>query len=412
MSVARTIGSKSSRMRSTTRNRDFAVGRRSNVRGHVPLDLRGHVREQLWRGEGANDHVATRLEVSQRTFDNRFQPSSASRHVGYRNESKGSLGVFSSDSKSSDTMRIVKTDLPVSRHILALPSGRRLEWTECGPSDGPVVLHHHITPGGAEPQRNWTRGATARGLRFVTLARPGYGRSDREPGRSMADVARDSAALLDALGVDEVFVSGSSGGGPFALACGALLGKRARAVVSVAGPAPYGMPDLDYTAGMSADNVEELGAAVEGESEVRPLLEGARKGMLAACANPAALRAGMSRQLPAVDAACLTETLAEDVARGMLDALATGADGWIDDDLAGVRPWGFDLEALAGVPVAIWHGEEDRAIPVSHGRWLAAHIPGARAHLLAGEGHLSIGHAHIDEVLDEMLEWGTRSRTK
>jgi hypothetical protein len=43
-------------------------------------------------------------------------------------------------------------------------------------------------------------------------------------------------------------------------------------------------------------------------------------------------------------------------------------------------------------------------VPFAHGEWLAAHVPGVRAHLLADHGHLSIGVASLERILDDLLE--------
>ena len=104
-----------------------------------------------------------------------------------------------------------------------------------------------------------------------------------------------------------------------------------------------------------------------------------------------------------MDLACLTGEAAEDLAADMADGLARGIDGWLDDDLAFVRPWGFELAALALTPVSVWQGDADLMVPFAHGEWLTAHVPGVRAHLLAGEGHLSIGIGSLDAVLDELM---------
>jgi pimeloyl-ACP methyl ester carboxylesterase len=76
--------------------------------------------------------------------------------------------------------------------------------------------------------------------------------------------------------------------------------------------------------------------------------------------------------------------------------------GWRDDDLAFTRRWGFDVDPIA-VPVSVWHGAQDRMVPIAHGEWLAAHIPDATAHFLPDEGHLSIGVAHLGTIVDELL---------
>jgi pimeloyl-ACP methyl ester carboxylesterase len=43
-------------------------------------------------------------------------------------------------------------------------------------------------------------------------------------------------------------------------------------------------------------------------------------------------------------------------------------------------------------------------VPFAHGQWLAANIPGAHAHLLAGAGHLTMTVSVFGQVLDDLLD--------
>jgi pimeloyl-ACP methyl ester carboxylesterase len=244
------------------------------------------------------------------------------------------------------------------------------------------------------------RAAHARGLRVVSYSRPGYGSSSRQAGRRIADVAQDVTLVLDHLQVDRCLVAGWSGGGPHALATGALLANRVAGVLSIASIAPDGLPDLDLTAGMGEENVEEFGLARQGEEALRPLLE--RMAVDLAHADAAGLVEGLGTLLPAADRAVLTAEVGEDMVASFAEGLRTGVDGWLDDDLAFVQPWGFELAQLA-VPVFVWQGSEDLMVPFAHGQWLASVVPGATSHLEEGEGHLSIVVGAIDRMLDELV---------
>jgi pimeloyl-ACP methyl ester carboxylesterase len=283
---------------------------------------------------------------------------------------------------------------------IALPDGRDLELEVSGPQHGPVIVFHHGTPGASTPLPAHVEGAAARGHRFVTTSRAGYAASTRNAGRSVADVADDTAAVLDHLGVDSCLVMGWSGGGPHALACGALLPERVRGVTVIAGVAPYGADGLDFMAGMGPENVQEFGAAVQGEEKLRPILEGQQPAL--ARVTPEEVAAALGGLVPPVDAACLTGELAETLATEFRRGLRTSVDGWLDDDLAFASHWGFELADLA-VPTYLWQGSEDLMVPFAHGRWLAEHIPGVVAHLETGEGHLSIGVGATERMLDELV---------
>ncbi|MGA9160160.1 MAG: alpha/beta hydrolase, partial [Actinomycetota bacterium] len=75
--------------------------------------------------------------------------------------------------------------------LVPLLDGRTLEAVEEGDGRGALLIFHHGSPGAAVPFEPFDRAAAERGIRMVTLSRPGFGGSTRSPGRSVADAAAD-----------------------------------------------------------------------------------------------------------------------------------------------------------------------------------------------------------------------------
>jgi pimeloyl-ACP methyl ester carboxylesterase len=242
-----------------------------------------------------------------------------------------------------------------------------------------------------------------RGLRHVTYSRPGYGGSDRHPGRSVADCAADVAAIVDALGIERFFIAGISGGGPHALACTALLGHRVIAAATLGSVAPYDAEGLEWLDGMGQENLDEFGAASAGEDALVAYLEPAREELLVVTGEQ--LHAAFGALVSEPDRRALTGAFAEFLADNVRNGLAAGVNGWLDDDFAFVRDWGFALDAIR-TPVTVWQGAQDRFVPAAHGEWLAAHVPGANARLEPEHGHLSLELTAYGDVLDALLAEG------
>ncbi len=233
------------------------------------------------------------------------------------------------------------------------------------------------------------------------------------------DVAADTAAVLDDLGADTFVTLGWSGGGPHTLACAAALPGRCLAAASIAGVAPYRATGLDWLAGMGPENVAEFEAAVRGEAALTEFLD--RMAGMMATLTGASVAESLGGLVIDADKAALTGEYADHVAAALSAAMNAGIAGWRDDDLAFVQDWGFSLgwgsptkpgdaaakgrsDAPKATPVAIWQGDQDKMVPFTHGQWLAANIPGARAHLLPGEGHLSLTVSSFDRILDDLLD--------
>ena len=282
---------------------------------------------------------------------------------------------------------------------VGVADGRHLDAVVAGPPDGTAVVLHHGTPDAAALWPPDVTAAAERGLRLVGYSRPGSGNSDRHRGRTVADCAADTVAVLDALSVERFYTIGGSGGGPHALACAALLPERVIAAATIAGVAPTDREGLDWLDGMGEENLEEFKAARAGTEALEEFINRWAPGLRTVTGEQ--VLAEMGDLVSPPDAAVLTGEFAEFSASGLREALRGGIWGWFDDDVAILGDWAFALDRIE-VPVRIWHGREDRFVPVSHGQWLAEHVAGATAHILDGHGHLSLALAHFGEILDDL----------
>lgn len=293
------------------------------------------------------------------------------------------------------------TDAVPREQRVATADGRTLRVVWDGATSGAAVLVQHGTPGNGALYEPHVRDAASRGLRLVAYDRPGYGESTPHPARRVADCAADVAAIADELRLERLAVWGISGGGPHALACGALLPDRVAAVATLASVAPADADDLDWSAGMGQDNVGEFTAARAGRDALRSFLEPFAAAMTAGTAED--LRAALSTLLTPVDAAALDGDFAAFVHGSSRAALAGGIEGWVEDDLAFVGSWGFAAEDVS-VPVLLWHGAHDRFVPLAHGRWLAERLPNVEPRLSPDDGHLTLATRRVPSVHEWLAE--------
>ena len=257
---------------------------------------------------------------------------------------------------------------------IELSDGRMLHGYDTQPDgDGLAVLWHHGTPNVGAPPEPLFATSDRLGIRWIGYDRPGYGGSERRIGRAVGSAAGDALALLQALEIDRFAVMGHSGGSPHALACAAAMPERVLAVVAVAGLAPYGAEGLDWFAGMAPSGESSLRAALAGRERKERYESSATDG------DPGFIPADL-------------EALEGDWAWFgpiVRAGLAGGIGGLIDDDLAYVAPWGFDVAEVTA-PTLLLHGTRDRMVPSAHSEWLAAHLPAAEPWLRPDDGHISV----------------------
>ena len=282
---------------------------------------------------------------------------------------------------------------------LKLADGRFLEYFDNGINSSSAAIFHHGTPAHASAWAAWLELAAARGIRALSYSRAGYGISDRNEGRTVVSNNSDIQALLNSFNITEFIAIGWSGGGPHALATSEIAGCKG--VITLAGVGAYGASDLDFLAGMGPENEEEFGEALKGEAAISAWMDA--NAVSFKNVTDIDIRQALGGLIGDADKKALDGVIADEYATSIRKGLAVSFDGWIDDDIAFVSPWGFDLSEIK-VPVLIWQGDEDLMVPHAHSKWLAKHIPTGSLNFVSGHGHLSLIADYKSEIISQAQE--------
>jgi pimeloyl-ACP methyl ester carboxylesterase len=273
---------------------------------------------------------------------------------------------------------------------------RELEILDNGITSDKAIIFHHGTPHHASAWSSWLEDAANRGIRALSYSRAGYGTSDRNFGRSVLSNNSDISLLLDGKNISSFVAIGWSGGGPHALAN--TFDHRNVGAITLAGVGEFGASDLDFLEGMGPENHDEFGAALKGESALDAWMN-ANAGSMKNVTG-AEIKEAFGGLIGDADKAVIEGDFADQMAATMRSGLAVSFDGWIDDDLAFVRPWGFNLREISK-PVFIWQGDDDFMVPHAHSKWLAEHIPGSQLKFVPGHGHISLVEKYRSEILNQ-----------
>ena len=280
-----------------------------------------------------------------------------------------------------------------------LSSGRELEVLDNGVDSTRAIVFHHGTPASASLWSQWFTYAADLGIRAISYSRAGYGTSDRDYGRSIVSVNKDISEVLASKGIERFVAIGWSGGGPHALA-NTLLDTNVGAI-TLAGVGAFGVDDLDFLEGMAQENHDEFGASLQGEDVIQKWFVDNATAFKSA--GGVEIREAFGGLISEADKKSMEGSFADVIASAIRSGLAVSFDGWVDDDVAFTKPWGFELGTITK-PVKIWQGDQDYMVPHAHSHWLKKHISTAELTFIPGQGHVTLLVDNTDKVFTQAKE--------
>lgn len=291
--------------------------------------------------------------------------------------------------------------MPNLNHQLLLPDGRKLGYDEYGVPDGTPLFYFHGSPSSRLEAKLYVSEDLLQSLdvRLIAVDRPGMGLSDFQPNRRLLDFPQDILALADHLNIGRFAILAYSLGGPYALACAYAIPERLTKVGIVSGAALFTVPEL--MTNINAGTRKFLTMPRENPFLSRLFLW-MMLGVMPRVA-PKRFIAGATAVLPEPDRAVVSDP---NVQRGFINALREamrqGTRGAFHESLLSVTDYGFKLQEIQ-TPVLLWHGEQDKNIPVEMARFAASAIPKCQAEFYPHEGHLSLFKKHAAEFIRALV---------
>jgi len=282
---------------------------------------------------------------------------------------------------------------------IQLRDGRTMGAAMVGPSDGFPIFHCHGSGSSRLEVKLLAAAATAQGVRLIGLDRPGIGRSDPKAGYQLLDWPDDVGAVADQLGIEQFAVEGISAGGPYALACAYKIPHRLTGCGLVSTLSP---PNFIRRAGPGWMRVVWwMGAQFPWLLRLYVPLVQRLMGSDEASIEKYLVR--YAARLGAADQRLLGyPEIRGPLVQAMAESFRQGGQAGLEAALAEVRPWGFQVEQVTFEKLFVWHGEQDRIMPVAPVRLLVQALPHCMVTFYPDEGHFSTIANHVQEILSRL----------
>jgi pimeloyl-ACP methyl ester carboxylesterase len=290
----------------------------------------------------------------------------------------------------------------VNVQVASLPDGRELGY--CIVGKGLPVLYFHGTASSRLEVLLLKDVAEAAGLQIVGVDRPGYGLSSYYKRKNLSDFNADVNFLADTLGFGRFSVLAWSGGGAFALAYLAENPERVSKAVLADAPA------LPFDVSMAHDfpfSKYLMKIPFAGRIAIGQL----RRTVLKANGDvPAFLASKQAKQIlhgytPSDLKLFSKPAWAQLMYQSMAEAFrqSSGVKAVVEEHMLFLKSWGFSTEHIPKGKLEVWHGEDDKTIPVRNAFLLAEQVKGSKLEVFAGKGHCAM-FSYPDKLGKTLLE--------
>lgn len=292
--------------------------------------------------------------------------------------------------------------------IFALSDGRCLGYIDYGVGGhgeaAPTTLYFHGFPGSRLEGTIAAPYTMAQGVRLIAIDRPGMGLSTFQPARTFADWPKDVLELVDHLKIDEFYVLGASGGGPYVIACAHLIPESILGAAIVSGVYPFNLG----TEGMLIGTRLLMWTAASRwlHGCIAPLLEWLMGKVARDYEHPEKLQELFMREMAGrheKDLRCLDDmVLRTQVIEALRESFRQGSYGLAWEARLYGGDWGFALEDV-DFAVQLWHGRMDVNVPVATAERAAGLLRGAKLRVIEQESHLSLPVTHLKDILECLI---------
>ena len=279
--------------------------------------------------------------------------------------------------------------------FLKLPDGRTLCYSIYGPEDGIPIIANHGSPGSRIAMEESIY--QEYNLKIIIPDRPGYGQSTWNPQSSFKSWADDIERLMDHLSIQTAHISGTSGGGAFAIASAAYTPQRFSSLSLISSVAP---PQADgYKKRMDFRNRQGYWLVKYAPFLARIACNSLAKSLLN---NPEKAFHQMKKQFSDFDKRILDQAFEngriEFLTYHFQEAYRNGVEGHLRDILLMGANWDIPFQDIK-CPAYLWHGEKDILSPVEGAKALEKWLPSAQLHVFPNAGHL----LEEDEVISRKI---------